>query len=403
MTPSRPAPSVRHVETPYLHPLRLATAGAALIATCYGIARFAYGLFVPVLRQEFDLDAATAGLIASSSYTAYCIAIVVSMVVTGRVAPRRVAVMAGALATAGTALIASATDTATLSIGVVVAGASTGVASPPLAEAVAHRIGPGHRDRVQSVVNAGTGVGVMLSGPIALAAGAHWRPAWIVFALIALAVTAWNAWAVPPDIPRTERGGAPSLLPTPLLAPGAVRMLAAAVAMGAASSAVWTFGRDIVITEGGASPVASTFMWVCLGAAGVLGAFAGDIAARTGLGRSWGGTMLALGAATAGLALMTGSSAAVIVSAAAFGVFYTVLTGLLLLWGIRLYPNAPSFGVGSSFLMIAAGQAVGAPLVGVASDLWSPVTAFGLAAGAAALGALLRPRSALGPGPVGIR
>ncbi|CAM4158213.1 hypothetical protein [Nocardiopsis rhodophaea] len=83
---------------------------------------------------------------------------------------------------------------------------------------------------------------------------------------------------------------------------------------------------------------------------------------------------------------------AAIVSAAAFGIFYTVLTGLLLLWGIRLYPDAPSFGVGSSFLMIAVGQAAGAPLVGVISDVWSPVTAFVVAAGAAALGALLRPR-----------
>ena len=43
----------------------LTAAGASLIAACYGLARFAYGLFLPAFREAFALDAATAGLIAS--------------------------------------------------------------------------------------------------------------------------------------------------------------------------------------------------------------------------------------------------------------------------------------------------------------------------------------------------
>ncbi|HET6736824.1 YbfB/YjiJ family MFS transporter [Mycobacterium sp.] len=58
--------------------VRLAAAGLWLIAVCYGLARFAYGLFLPVLTEEFGLDGTVAGAIASSSYIGYCVAIVVA-------------------------------------------------------------------------------------------------------------------------------------------------------------------------------------------------------------------------------------------------------------------------------------------------------------------------------------
>jgi hypothetical protein len=86
--------------------LRLAAAGLAMIAVCYGLARFAYGLFVPAFTAEFGLDAATAGAIASGSYAAYCVAIVVATVATARWGPRSVAIAAGLAAAGGTALIA---------------------------------------------------------------------------------------------------------------------------------------------------------------------------------------------------------------------------------------------------------------------------------------------------------
>ena len=66
---------------------RLAAAGLVMIAVCYGLARFAYGLFVPAFGAEFGLDAGTAGAIASSSYAAYCVAIVAATVGTARWGP----------------------------------------------------------------------------------------------------------------------------------------------------------------------------------------------------------------------------------------------------------------------------------------------------------------------------
>ena len=72
---------------------------------------------------------------------------------------------------------------------ITVAGSSTGVASPPLARAVSEHVTAARQDRVQTVVNAGTGVGVMVSGPVALLTQEQWRTGWWIFtALAALAL-----------------------------------------------------------------------------------------------------------------------------------------------------------------------------------------------------------------------
>lgn len=368
----------------------LAAAGMSLIAVCYGLARFGYGLFVPILREEFGLGGAAAGLIASSSYVGYCVAIVVATVATARWGAHAVALAAGVTATIGTALIAAAPGVGLLATGVVIAGSSTGLASPPLADAVARGLTADRADRVQTVINAGTGLGVMVSGPVALLTTGNWRIAWCVFAIIALAVTVWVGVSVPrTGSGRMQRPG--NLLPNVWLPPGALRLLGAAAAMGVGSAAVWTFGRDLVVSTGTVSPTSSTVLWIVLGAAGLLGALTGDITARIGLARGWIAGMLLLGVATAAFAVEIPAGA--FGAAAVFGGVYIALTGLLLLWGTRAYPDHPAFGVGAAFLLIAVGQAVGSPLVGLVSDAMTPTSAFLAAAGCLVLGTVLRPSS----------
>ncbi|WP_313404460.1 MFS transporter [Aeromicrobium sp.] len=346
---------------------QLTAAGLALIAACYGLARFAYGVFVPAFREEFGLGSAVTGAIASGSFVSYCLAIVAASLLTPRFGGKRVAVAAGVVATVGTLTIASAPNAAVLAVGVLVAGSSTGIASPPLAHAVAHTVAERSRDRTQTVINAGTGVGIMLAAPIALLASDEWRLAWFTFALACALVTAWVAWAVPAgESGSTE--GARSLLPTPLLPAGASTLLIAAVTAGFASSAVWTFGRDVLVTEGGLSEGASLSTWALLGAFGVLGATAGDLARHLGLRASWTITMLAMGAATLLMGLFPGILSIAWLAAAMFGASYIALSGLLLLWGTRVFPDSPAAGVGVAFLALALTQATGSATVGVLVD-----------------------------------
>lgn len=369
----------------------LAAAGLAVIAVCYGLARFAYGLFVPAFTAEFGLGAAATGAIASSSYAGYCVAVVAATLATVRWGPRAVTAAAGLAAVLGTGLIAVAPGVAVLAVGVVVAGSSTGLASPPLADAVARWVRSEHADRVQTVVNAGTGVGVAVSGPVALLLSGSWRLAWAAYCAIAVLVTVWAVATVPGG--RTRR---PSATGGPWWRPGTGRLLLAATALGAGSAAVWVFGRDLVVTAGGVSPAASTVMWIVLGVAGIAGASTGDLVTRTGLGRAWAAGMLLLAAATATFALVPAVLPAVFAAAALFGAVYIGLTAVLLVWGTRAYPDTPALGVGAAFLLIAVGQALAAPVLGLLSDLATAPAAFGAAAVVAAGGALALPRGVTG-------
>ncbi|GAA1636781.1 YbfB/YjiJ family MFS transporter [Brevibacterium sanguinis] len=384
--------------------LALAAAGLSLIAACYGLARFAFGLFLPAFREDFGLDAQTAGAIASGSYIAYCLAIVAATVLTPRCGARPIAVCAGIIATIGTALIAAAPTTTMLAIGVLIAGSSTGVASPPLAQAVAQSVRSSVRGRTQTVINAGTGLGVAVAGPIALLTLGQWRWAWIAFAVLSALVTLWVLRAVPsPRRTTASLGGAraaaprrpgiaePALLPRPLLPRGSTPLMTASALMGFASTAVWTFGRDLLVGVGGMGEAASAIAWILLGAFGMLGAVSGDLAATVGLRRGWFVAMLVLAASTLLFAAVPGSIAGAWAAAAVFGAVYIALTGLLLVWGTEVYDRAPAAGVGLAFLLIAVGQALGAPLLGALITGLGAGPAFAVAAGTAVVGAFLGP------------
>lgn len=376
-------------------PWHLALPGIALIAVCYGLARFAYGLFVPALRSEFALSAEAVGVIGAGSYAGYCLGIVASFLTTYRLGARRVAVTAGLLATAGTTLVAAAPHPSLLATGVLLAGTSTGVASPPLAAAVARWIAQPQRDRFQTFVNAGTGAGVMISGPVALAAlgAGHWRVAWAGFALAAVAVTAWVACAVPAEARTGRRGTAPPPRRRARPALGTGRLVTAAATMGAASAAVWVFGPETLSTRGGMSPTLAAWLWVLLGATGLAGAFAGDLVQRVGLRRAWRGLLLGLAAATAALGLLPGAWLLAFVAAAGFGAAYIALTGVLLVWATRCYRQRPAAGVGIAFLAIAAGQIAGSAGAGALAGAADPEWVFLTFAALAVLGAALGPAS----------
>ena len=364
----------------------LVAAGTALIACCYGFARFSYGLFAPVFTETFGLTPTLTGVIGAGSYIGYCAAIVASLLLTDRIGARKVAAAAGVVATVGISIIAVAPSAWLLAVGVLVAGCSTGIASPPLAAAVAQVVPAAAVDRAQTVVNGGTGIGVVLSAPIALLLLGHWRAAWAVYAIVAALVTIWVILAVP-----SSSSHRPASRGEPSWRPGVTGLLAASLLTGVGSVAVWTFGRDLITTVGGADSTRSSLMWIVLGAAGIIGAFAGDAVQRIGLHRAWVAATVTMATASLLLAAAPSGLVAIVVAATLFGGAYIALTGLLLLWSIRLYPDKASFGVGLSFFTIAAGQALGAPAVGALIDAAGARTAFVTVAVVGLCAVVLRP------------
>ncbi|WP_022872242.1 MFS transporter [Nesterenkonia alba] len=381
---------------------QLAGAGLALIAVSYGIARFAYGLFVPAFRAEFDLTPGHVGLIGSVSYAVYCLAIYPAMMLTPRLGSRRLAVLAGALATGGMGLIALAPTASVLTLGIILGGLSTGIASPPLAHAVALRVPRDRRDRTQAIVNSGTGLGVALSGPVALLTLEQWRGAWLAFSIAALFVTVWVAFSVPRTREAEDytvavrwqggrRRAVKDLLPDPLLPEGGLKLLATSLVLGVGTAAVWVFSRDILIDLGGHSEASSTLAWSLLGLCGLLGAAAGDVAYRLGLTRAWMLSCLGIAATTVLIGIVPHLILPSLLASGVYGAAYIAATGLLLITAASTYYHQPAAGVGLSFLTLALGQAIGGAVLGGLIDTYSVALAFMVAAGAVVLSATLAP------------
>jgi predicted MFS family arabinose efflux permease len=257
---------------------------------------------------------------------------------------------------------------------VAVAGASTGLASPPLVALVAGRVRPAMHDRAQTAVSSGTGLGVVVAGPSALLLAGQWRWSWALFAAISLAVTVAIAATTRCTARAGTRGrryvgrppGADHRAPAAWRATGPA-LAAAAIGLGLASSAYLTFGRDLLASAGIATDTA-VGAWVALGAAGMLGAATGDLVGRYRIDAVWAVMVLLLSLATAALALGAGSLPVVLVSAALFGASYYALSGVLLLWVAPLVPDSAATAVAAAFLLMAGGQLVGATTVGLLID-----------------------------------
>jgi predicted MFS family arabinose efflux permease len=376
----------------------LVAPGLAMIAVTYGLARFAYGLFLPEIRESLDLSETALGYIGAGSYAGYCLAIVVALVFTSRTGPRFMAVAAGAAAVVGMAVVACAPAAWVLAVGILVAGSSSGLASPPMAEAVVASISEGLQDRANALINSGTSIGVALSGPAALMVLEQWRIAWGTFALVGGAVVVWNAIVMPRepmvgDCPNgAARADVPRLSVRYLVGPRSVPLLAAATGVGFASAAYWTFSRDLIMRPGDLSMAASTLFWTVIGVSGLAGGLAGDLVRRFGLVTAFRASLLGMAAAIGLLAAAPGALLSTYLSGALFGSTYIMLTGIILIWSVSVFHERPSAGLGAAFLLIAVGQVFGAPIAGAVAGAVGLVATFWAFAGIAVLVALISAR-----------
>lgn len=348
-------------------------AGTAVVAVTYGLIRFGYGLYLPVFTVRFGLPAEVAGGIAAGSFAAYCAIALLAQRLIGLGRSRQALWVACALAATGATITAAAWSAGSLAVGVVVAGSGAGAASPALVSAVAATVPRSTADRSQAVVNSGTGLGVVVGGLLAAALPGHWRLSWMVFALATVAVT-WRVdwcttWAVVPAAQRPDRR--PLLLDLAPLHP----LLLAALLAGAGSAAVWTFGRDLLVSAGASAPT-SALLWSVLGGAGVAGALSGDVVRRVGPHAAWVATAGMMAAATVALVGLPGRALPAATALAAFGAAYVVLSGLLIACATVLTPRRAAESTAALFIALTAGQALGAAALGGLADASSSTTSF---------------------------
>ncbi len=339
--------------------LRIGAVGFGLIAVCYGFARFAFGLFLPQIDNDLSLGPSLSGIISGGAFAGYCVAIIASAALTERIGARAIATAAAIIAAIGMAGIALAPSPMLLAAAVMVAGLSTGLASPPMAAAVAAAVAKSRQDATNTTINAGTSAGVALSGTVALAMAGQWRLAFGAFAVVAVVVAASAAVSLP-----TSQGGISESGLPPMSKP-VLRLIAASFLMGAASTALWSFGGQLVSERLGWGPTGAGILWSCIGIGGIAGAWAGTLVNRFGLDC----VHFVCLALMAGCILAVGSSittpAIALIGGALFGAAYVMLTGVYLIWGVRALSDRPATGLMIGFLTMAVGQTAGAPVFGI--------------------------------------
>jgi predicted MFS family arabinose efflux permease len=379
--------------------LRLMGAGIAMVGTSFGLARYGYGLLLPDIRQAFHVSNATLGLIATGSYLAYLTGTAIVAAAGKRFGSAVPVVLGGLLAVTGMLIVAAARTPAVLGLGVLIAGASAAFAYPPFSDAVARDVPDRRQGRVLSVISSGTGWGVALAVLVAIAAGSHWRAAWVAFAAIGVASTAGAAIF----LRSRDRGAAASSAsahPLPPLSwswfvcPRSGPLLVGALLVGIGASVYWTFSADYVAAHG-LPRTAAAVLLAGVGLASILGSFAGDVLNRLGGRPALQVSALALAASLFLLAAAPSSWLAVVASAIVFGATYNLLLSVQAIWSGRVFSQRPSTGLAAMLFMLGIGQLVGPALAGILADGVGLGAAFCVGGATIAAAALLPPREEL--------
>ncbi|MCP3029457.1 MFS transporter [Halobacillus sp. A5] len=354
---------------------RLVLPGVMMIAATYGLARFSFGLLLPEINQSLNMSEFISGAVSSLFYLAYCLTIVLSTVITTKEGPRRMILAAGLSAFMGLLLMGVTPNVWVLALVVLLAGGSTGLVSPPYGAAISLWIKEGQQGRANTWINSGTSFGIALTGAGAMFLAQNWRLTYIIYAVLTFLVLLWNFKAIPNDGAgeglRFKKGnlsirgvkGSPSLIMASLI-------------LGISTAIFWTFSRSFIEGAGDYHEWQLSLFWVVIGLFGGLGGFSGSLIERKGLSFAYRLGSLSIASASIILPVTAGNWLLSYVSAGIFGCSYIFLTGVLLVWGIRVFITNASLGIGVPFLLLAVGQVVGSVLAGWSIGTWGYAASF---------------------------
>ncbi len=340
--------------------------GAGLIAISYGLARFAFGLFVPPIRSELGLGPDIIGLIGAMPFISFVLATAAAPMAAARLGARNTAVLSGCFGVAGLALISQAANALSLGVGVFACGICTGLMMPALTAGMQATVKRSMQGRVSAVMNAGTSIGVAAAVPAVLFLTGAWRFAYVSFAILA-GIGVLAAWYFIPSVSRVTPATVEPPPPISVIQwTRLFRLSLFAFTMGFIASGYWIFAPDLVVNLSALPADRTGWLWLAVGIAGLAGAVISDLSDRNGPAITHALALVTLSASFALLAASPGQIFFAVISAAVFGIAYMSLTGLYLLSGIRLLPGRLSMGPVLPFIAIAIGQAAGSPAMGLA-------------------------------------
>ena len=353
-----------------MKPLLFVLSATLAIAVSFGIARYGFGLFLPDVAASFSLSTFELGLISSGAYLGYFTSSVAAMLWTSRVGARAILAAGMLLATASMALIAVAPSSWVVILGFVLAGASPGFVFSPLSEAIAAAYDTKDHGPVFSTVNAGEGMGAVLSAVTFLFL-TTWQTAWGLFAGLA----AIGFVLVLLTTPAKPSGRArPAVVPRLdwLIRRDARPLLLGSFVLGVTTTVFWTFAGGLVaersVEVNSVEIELRSLLWLTLGVAGMAGVIAAPLLRRYGLAITYAVSVLATASALALSGAANTSTGAVLLCGALFGLAYIMATSQVGTWAMSVYIERPSSGFGLTFQVFAMGAVTGPAIAGAASQ-----------------------------------
>lgn len=356
-------------------------------AVSNGLARFAYGLLLPAMREDLGWSYTQAGWLNTANSIGYLAGSLLTLTAISRLGPRRLFVWGMALTVPALAASALTRDLWTLGLWRVLAGlggAPVFIAGGAMAAALF--AGDARRSALAiALYFGGGGLGMLPTGLglppfMAWFGPAGWPLAWLMLAAASLLafVPSWLAAEAAPDV--ASGAALTGRLPVLPIMPA----LAAYLLFGLGYLVYMTF-LVAWMRDAGAGPALVAASWAVMGAAVALS----PLIWRTVLGAARGGgaislTMAATGAGAA-LPVAAAGEAGFVASAALFGASFFMVPAAVTafsrgnLHGQQLGPAIALFTV-----VFSVGQIVGPVAAGVLSDRTGD-TGAGLAAGAAIL------------------
>ncbi|MCY1158114.1 MAG: arabinose transporter permease [Citricoccus sp.] len=336
---------------------RIGLAGAAVVGVAFGMARYAYGLTLPDIREDLGLSELVLGLISSATFAGYLVGLLLAGRLAIRYGSRAPTTAGGACGALGAVIVTVAQPPWLLAVGAILAGSAGGLVWAPYSDIVTRSVPGPQQPRALAMITTGTSGGLVLLGGLAvLAALGSWRLVWAGVALAAVAAAVVNLRLVPRTRPEPRPDG-----------PARASSLARALRVPAAYSVVYfavvviyfTYAADVV--AGGALPAAAVpMLYAAIGFSGMVAVATGSVARRLGSPKVAALCLLTVGVALALLGFASDSLLGIIVSACIFGVGYMTGSAVLAVWTAELVPDR----AGAAFtgcLVVGALSSVAAP------------------------------------------
>ena len=357
-------------------PLASSTCLALGTAAALGLARFAFGLLLPTMREQLDWSLGQAGALATANGVGYLAGAVVVARLVRRFGASWVFRVGMASTTVSLAVTAASGNFAFLSITRITAGFA-GALVFIAGGIIATRMAEAHGSAAPIVTYfSGTGLGIALSG-IAIPQLLHrtddlWSAGWLALGLLAGLATL-GSWA------PAAHGGAIESAPAPTRQPvrRMWRIATAYLLFGAGYITYATF-LDSYQQAHDASLAVRSATWALLG----VSVLCSPLLWSRAISRWPGGRALALlltvVSAAAALPLVHPGAASLFTSAAIFGAtFMAVPSAVTALLGTEVQPHSRTAALATFTALFAIGQAVGPWLAGAIADRTATGAALG--------------------------